>query len=126
MAAVVGRCYTVATWLIVVASVGCSMHGDLSIPSRRRPNCVLALTCWSLICHDEGGIEMRLSTQNQLKGRVESLWPGSVMTIVKVILDGGQLITASITKDGVEELDLSEGDPVTVLIKSTEVMLAVE
>ena len=52
--------------------------------------------------------------------------PGSVMTIVKVTLDGGQLITASITKDGVEELDLSEGDPVTVLIKSTDVMLAVE
>jgi molybdopterin-binding protein len=69
---------------------------------------------------------MRLSTRNQLKGRVESLWPGSVMTIVNVILDGGQLITASITKDGVEELDLSEGDSITVLIKSTDVMLAVE
>jgi molybdopterin-binding protein len=72
------------------------------------------------------GSRMRLSTRNQLKGRVESLWPGSVMTIVKVTLDGGQLIIASVTKDGVEELDLSEGDPVTVLIKSTEVMLAVE
>ena len=69
---------------------------------------------------------MRLSTRNQLKGRVESLRPGSVMTIVHVILDGGQLITASVTKDGVEELDLSEGDSVTVLIKSTEVMLAAE
>jgi molybdopterin-binding protein len=69
---------------------------------------------------------MRLSTRNQLKGRVESLWPGSVMTIVNVVLDGGQLITASIAKDGVEELDLSEGDSITVLIKSTDVMLAVE
>ena len=48
------------------------------------------------------------------------------MTIVEVVLDGGQLITAAITKDGVEELDLSEGDPVTVLIKATDVMLAVE
>jgi molybdopterin-binding protein len=48
---------------------------------------------------------MRLSTRNQLKGRVESIWPGSVMTIVKVILDGGQLFTVSITKDGVEHLD---------------------
>jgi hypothetical protein len=26
---------------------------------------------------------MRLSTRNQLKGRVESIWPGSVMTIAK-------------------------------------------
>jgi molybdate transport system regulatory protein len=48
------------------------------------------------------------------------------MTIVEVVLDEGQLITAAITKDGVEELDLSEGDPVTVLIKATDVMLAVE
>jgi molybdopterin-binding protein len=45
---------------------------------------------------------------------------------VKVALDGDQLVTAVITKDGAEELDLSEGDPVTVLIESTEVMLAVE
>jgi molybdate transport system regulatory protein len=69
---------------------------------------------------------MRLSTRNQLQGRVASLWPGSVMTIVEVVIDEGQLITAAITKDGVEELDLSEGDPVTVLIKATDVMLAVE
>jgi molybdopterin-binding protein len=61
-----------------------------------------------------------------LNASVPSLWPGSVMTIVKVALDGDQLVTAVITKDGAEELDLSEGDPVTVLIESTEVMLAVE
>jgi len=35
-------------------------------------------------------------------------------------------VTASITKDGAEELQLAEGQPVTVLIRSTEVMLAVD
>ncbi|MGH3622476.1 MAG: TOBE domain-containing protein [Sciscionella sp.] len=69
---------------------------------------------------------MRLSTRNQLKGTVASVEPGSVMTVVKVILDGGQQVTASITKDGADELSLSEGQQVTVLVKSTEVMLAVD
>ena len=48
------------------------------------------------------------------------------MTIVKVDLDGGQRVTASITKDGAEELEMTVGTKVTCLIKSTEVMLGVE
>lgn len=39
---------------------------------------------------------------------------------------GGQVITASITKEAVEELGLAEGTAATVLVKSTEVMLGVE
>lgn len=69
---------------------------------------------------------MRLSTRNQLKGTVASVEPGSVMTIVKVTLEGGQQVTASVTKDGADELSLSQGNPVTVLVKSTEVMLAAD
>lgn len=46
---------------------------------------------------------MRLSTRNQLTGVVASIEVGSVMTIVKVDLDGGQQVTASITKDAAEE-----------------------
>ena len=70
---------------------------------------------------------MRLSTRNQLTGKVASIEPGSVMTIVKVTLDGGgQTVTASITKEAVEDLGLGVGSKVTVLVKSTEVMLGVE
>ncbi|MBV9594975.1 MAG: TOBE domain-containing protein [Actinobacteria bacterium] len=69
---------------------------------------------------------MRLSTRNQLTGTVADITIGSVMAIVKVDLDGGQQVTASITKDAVEELQLSVGQKVTALVKSTEVMLGVE
>ncbi|HEY3707986.1 MAG TPA: TOBE domain-containing protein [Amycolatopsis sp.] len=69
---------------------------------------------------------MRLSTRNQLTGTVSAVKPGSVMTIVTVRLDGGQSVTASITKDAAEELELEVGKPVTALVKSTEVMLGVE
>lgn len=69
---------------------------------------------------------MRLSTRNQLTGTVREIDNGSVMTVVKIDLDGGQQVTASITKDAAEDLDLKVGAPVTALVKSTEVMLAVE
>jgi len=69
---------------------------------------------------------VRLSTRNQLTGTISGIDTGSVMTVVRIDLDGGQQVTASITKDAADDLDLQVGMPVTALIKSTEVMLAVE
>jgi molybdate transport system regulatory protein len=69
---------------------------------------------------------MRLSTRNQLPGTVDSVQVGEAMAVVKVTLDGGQPITASITREAAEDLGLTQGTPVTVLVKSTEVMLATE
>ena len=69
---------------------------------------------------------MRLSTRNQLAGTVAAIEVGSVMTIVKLDLDGGQQMTASVTRDGVEELGPKVGSPVIALVKATEVMLGVE
>ena len=69
---------------------------------------------------------MRLSTRNQLPGTVESVQVGEAMTVVKVRLDGGQSMTAAITRDAADDLGLANGTKVTVLVKSTEVMLATE
>ena len=69
---------------------------------------------------------MRLSARNQLTGSVAAIDVGSVMTIVKIDLDGGQKITASVTKDAVEDLGLAVGSPVIAVIKSTEVMVGIE
>ncbi|QYB04493.1 TOBE domain-containing protein [Rhodococcus sp. USK10] len=70
---------------------------------------------------------MRLSTRNQLTGTISEVTLGSVMATVKVRLDGGeQVVTASITKEAVEELGLQAGVTATVLVKSTEVMLGVD
>jgi molybdopterin-binding protein len=69
---------------------------------------------------------MRLSTRNQLTGTITDVTLGSVMATVKVKLDGGeQIVTASITKDAAQDLGLAAGQPATVLIKSTEVMIGV-
>ena len=70
---------------------------------------------------------MRLSTRNQLPGIVTEVNLGTVMATVKVRLDGGdQIVTASITKEAVEELGLTVGAATKVLVKSTDVMLAVD
>ncbi len=69
---------------------------------------------------------MRLSTRNQLTGTVDSVLAGEAMAVVKVTLDTGQPITASVTREAAEDLGLAAGSAVTVLVKSTEVMLAVE
>jgi molybdopterin-binding protein len=70
---------------------------------------------------------MRLSTRSQLPGVVTEVNVGAVMATVKVRLAGGdQIVTASITKEAVEELGLESGTATTVLVKSTEVTLAVE
>ena len=69
---------------------------------------------------------MKLSTRNQLAGAVAEVHHGEIMTSVKVTLKGGDTITAAITREAAEELDLKPGDSATVLVKATEVMLAVE
>jgi molybdopterin-binding protein len=69
---------------------------------------------------------MRLSTRNQLSATVSTIEVGEVMAVVTATLDGGQDVVASITKDAVTDLNLRPGSPVTVLVKSTEVMLAVD
>jgi PadR family transcriptional regulator AphA len=68
--------------------------------------------------------EMRLSARNQLRGTITAVQHGEVMSTVKVVLGDGQPLTAAITKDAAEDLDLAPGDVVVVVIKSTEVMVA--
>lgn len=67
---------------------------------------------------------MRISARNQLAARVRAVSPGEVMATVNVVLPDGQQLTAAITKDAAEELDLAAGDDVLVIVKSTEVMIA--
>ena len=66
---------------------------------------------------------MKLSARNQLRGRVIAVKSGAVMAEVEVEIEPGQMV-AAITDTSREELDLKQGDTVTVVIKSTEVLIA--
>jgi molybdopterin-binding protein len=70
-----------------------------------------------------GGSLVKLSARNQLRGRVTAVKSGAVMAEVEVRIEPGQMV-AAITDTSREQLDLHEGDEVTVVIKSTEVLIA--
>ena len=65
---------------------------------------------------------MEISARNQLKGRIVSLRTDSIMAEVVVEIEPAA-IAAVITSNSVEHLQLKTGDSVTVVIKSTEVMI---
>jgi molybdopterin-binding protein len=65
---------------------------------------------------------MALSARNQLPGIIEELQLGGVMAHVTVGV-GENIVESVITRRSAEELKLKKGDAVTVVIKSTEVML---
>jgi molybdopterin-binding protein len=68
---------------------------------------------------------MKLSARNQLRGTVKSVRLGTIMSEV-VVQIGDQEIVAAITRGSAEALGLTSGDGVTVVIKSTAVMIAKE
>jgi molybdate transport system regulatory protein len=67
---------------------------------------------------------MSLSIRNQLTGTVVTVTPGEVMATVGIRLDGGQDLTAAVTREAVDDLELAPGSVVRALVKSTEVALA--
>jgi molybdopterin-binding protein len=65
---------------------------------------------------------MTLSARNQLQGKISEVKLGEIMAHITVRI-GKNTIDSVITRRSVEEMGLKKGDTVTVVIKSTEVML---
>lgn len=68
-------------------------------------------------------IGLKISARNQLKGKVVSVEKDGITAKVKIELTVPATITAVITKEAVEELDVKAGDEVSAIVKSTEVMV---
>ena len=71
-------------------------------------------------------IIMVLSARNGIKGKVTDVKLGEVMASVKIEVTEPGVITAVITRESAEALELAAGDDVEAVIKSTEVMVAKE
>ena len=67
---------------------------------------------------------MKISARNVFKGKVVEVKRGAVAAQVRVDIGGGHVVTSMITVDAVDDLDLREGAEASVIIKSTEVMVA--
>jgi molybdopterin-binding protein len=65
---------------------------------------------------------MPISARNQLVGKISDVQLGDIMAHVTVRI-GKNIVESVITRKSADELALKKGDTVTVVIKSTEVML---
>jgi molybdopterin-binding protein len=69
---------------------------------------------------------MRISARNQIKGKILEVKKGATTSHVRVEIAPGQVVTASITNEAVVDLNLKQGRTAVVVIKASDVMIAVE
>ncbi len=69
---------------------------------------------------------MKLSARNVLKGKVVSVEKGSTTAHVKIEIANGQTVTSSITNESVDALGLRVGGEAYAVIKSSDVIIAVD
>jgi molybdate transport system regulatory protein len=69
---------------------------------------------------------LKISARNRLKGTVTSVEKGDIIAKVKIEVKTPVTITALISKEAVEDLDIKVGDKAEAVIKATEVLVAKE
>jgi molybdopterin-binding protein len=71
------------------------------------------------------GMIMRLSARNQIKGTVVEVTKGATTSHVRVDI-GGTVMTSSITNEAVDDLGIKVGGKVIIVVKASDVMIAVD
>ncbi|MDR7332109.1 TOBE domain-containing protein [Roseateles asaccharophilus] len=71
-------------------------------------------------------MSMKTTARNQFFGRIAGVNPGPATTTVRVALDGGQEVTASLTTPAAHELNVKTGKEALALVKSSEVVLVTD
>ncbi|MFK4507031.1 TOBE domain-containing protein [Bradyrhizobium daqingense] len=69
---------------------------------------------------------MRISARNQINGTVVELTKGATTSHVRVDIGNGTIMTSSITNEAVDDLRIKKGAKVTVVVKASDVMIAVD
>jgi molybdopterin-binding protein len=68
---------------------------------------------------------MKFSARNQLKGKIVEVKKGTTTAHVRIDV-GGQVITAAITNESVDDLKLEKGKDAYAIIKASSVMVGVD
>ena len=68
---------------------------------------------------------MKLSARNQLKGKIVEVKKGTTTAHVRIDI-GGQIITAAITNNSVDELKLEKGKTAYAIVKASSVMIGTD
>lgn len=68
---------------------------------------------------------MKISARNQLKGKIVAVLKGATTSHVRIDIGGGNIITASITNEAVDDLALAVGADAVAIIKASDVMVGI-
>ena len=69
---------------------------------------------------------MKISARNQLKGTIVDVIKGATTSHVRIDIGGGAIVTASITNEAVDELQLAKGKPAMAVVKASDVLVAID
>ena len=68
---------------------------------------------------------MKLSARNVIKGRIVSVTRGATTSHVRIDI-GGAVMTAAITNEAVDDLNLAEGKQAYAVVKASDVMIGID
>ena len=68
---------------------------------------------------------MKISARNQLQGTIVDVIKGATTSHVRIDI-GSAIVTASITNEAVDELQLAKGKRAIAVIKASDVMVAID
>lgn len=104
----------------ITAAITLEAVQDLGIAPGSKVTALIKATEVALATESVDGLSIR----NQIPGTILGVATGGAMATVKIAVAGGAELTAAVTKDAVDDLELAPGAPVVALVKSTEVSLA--
>ena len=69
---------------------------------------------------------MKISARNRLKGTIIEITKGATTAHVRIDIGRGAIVTASITNEAVDELELKVGGSAYAVVKASDVMIAID
>lgn len=103
---------------VITSTITCEAVKDLGLTVGCDATAVIKSTSVMISTNTQG-----LSARNKLNGKVVAINEGAVNDVVKVELEGGEVVSSTITCEAVKELGLTVGCDVTAVVKATEVMI---
>ena len=113
----------VAEGKAIKADITCEAVEDLGLEAGKACTAVVKATN---VLFAEAGQHLRISARNQFSGEVVSVEEGAVNGRVTLQTRYGFAVSGSITNEAIRELGLEAGKPAVALVKSTDVLVAVE
>ena len=66
---------------------------------------------------------MKISARNSIPGKITQLEDKGLIAVIKIQISEPNIITAVITREAAEKMDIKKNDSVKVVVKPTEVMI---